>query len=138
MRRLPTWIFMFTLAVAGCGVDNNTDGADSSPAGTRGGTITVGNQAWTIVPSTQCSIYPGNVVHIAGHAAEEPALEIIIDYGGPTGARIGSEFGANSWEAVRETLRIEIDGRRIHGAATFNQSVAGATTSAEGSFDVTC
>lgn len=131
---LPT--LLLALAAAGCGADDKP--GQESPGISRGGTMTVGDQIWTIVPSTQCSIYPGNVVSIAGHAAEDPSLEIVIDFGGPTGASIGNESTAVSWIALRDTLKIEIDGNRIRGTATFNQYVTGTGLSAEGSFDVTC
>ena len=106
-------------------------------ASQRGGSITVGDDSWTVVPSTQCSIYPGNVVSIAGHTAEDPTLEIVIDYGGPNQIRIGGEFDG-LWHAMHDTIKVEIAGKRIRGTATFNESLAGTGKSAEGSFEVNC
>jgi len=107
-------------------------------ASQRGGAITVGEQSWTIILSTQCSVYPGPIVNIAGHAKDNPSLEIVIDYGGPTGARIDNDGSAEGWHAIRETLKVEIDGKRIQGTATFNKMSGGSGDSAEGSFDVQC
>jgi hypothetical protein len=123
--------------VAGCQADSGESGA--SPAGKRGGTLTVGDDSWTLVPSTQCSIYSDSLVNIAGHAAEDPSLEIVLDYGGPTGVRIGTVSREPWWQAVRDSIAIEIeDRRRIRGTATFEVFRNGTKESAEGSFDITC
>jgi len=132
--------------LAGCGADNNVggeqaqsaaNGGQSSPATQRGGTIMVGDTSWEIVPAIQCSVYPGEVVNIAGHAGNDPELEIAIDYNGPTAVRIGGEGGI-SWYAMKDTLKIKIDGKRVQGSATFNTDFSGAGTSAAGTFDVDC
>jgi hypothetical protein len=147
MRILVTLASALILAIAGCSSDDNSDDAgkaapaetsQSSPAGERGGTITVGEESWTIVPSIQCSIYPGNVVSIAGHAAGDPSLEIVIDYGGPSGVRIGDGGSEVSWNAIRDTIKIEIDGTHVTGTATFSTGAGGSGESAPGSFDVNC
>lgn len=135
------WIaLVFTMA--GCGSADDAGGGQqaSAPAPQRGGTITVGETTWTIVPATQCSIYPGNVVSIAGHAANDPDLEIIIDrFGeGKGGVRIGSETGDNSWHAMPDTLKFEIDGKRVRGSATFNRYFTGTGNSTMGSYDINC
>ena len=79
---------------------------------------------------------------IAGHTADDPAVEIVIDrYGdgaGEGGVRIGPETGDNSWHAMPDTLKFEIDGKRVRGSATFNRYFTGIGDSAEGSFDVNC
>ena len=148
MRNLPLTAVLLALTALGCDSDESA-GEQITAAGKanyegqsravakRGGTFTVGKQTWTLVPSTQCSIYPGNVVSIAGHAEEDPSLEIIIDYGGPDGARIGPD-SVSGWQAMPETLIIEIDGRHVHGEATFSEFFGGRGDKAEGSFDVDC
>lgn len=144
MRLLILIALAASLATAGCGTDSDNGGerTGSAPAAksARGGTITVGEESWTFVPSTQCSVYPGNVVHIAGHAAEDPSLEIVIDYSPDDGyaeARVGSDSGAG-WHAMRDTLTFQIDGKHVVGSATFNVYATGTGESAQGSFEITC
>jgi hypothetical protein len=140
-------ILILAGAAAGCGADGGDPGGERAASdgntgrASRGGTFAVGDDSWTFVPSIQCSVYPGNVVSIAGHAAEDPSLEIVIDYDaerGPVGARIGDDGSAVSWHAMPDTLRFEIDGRRVRGVATFNVYWTGAGESAPGSFDIHC
>ena len=147
MRKLATLIITCALAVAGCGTDGEQSSeepggtAQSSKSNTRGGTVTVGEQSWTFVPSIQCSIYPGNVVSIAGHAAEDPMLEITIDYDaerGPVQVVVGTDGRDGSWFAKRDTLRIEIEGRNFSGTATFTEFRGGAGQTASGSFNIDC
>lgn len=131
------------LALAGCGGAGNDSGSSQGSGGQAGGgepggTFTVGDESWTVVPSMQCSIYPGNVVNIAGHAAENPDLEIVIDWGGPNGARIAESDSGPGWHAVRDTLTIEIDGPIVRGSATFSENSFGTGERAEGSFEVRC
>jgi ethanolamine utilization microcompartment shell protein EutL len=126
----------------GCGGDGQA-GGDSANASTpaaseRGGTIVVGDDSWTIVPAIQCSVYPGNVVSIAGHAAGDSSIEIVIDYGGPTGASVVGEGTSVSWHAIRDTIRIQIDGAHVQGTAMFSKYTSGAGQTRQGSFDVTC
>ena len=135
-----------TLLVSCGSSDDMTDPSEQTAAGTpqqadppgeRGGTITVGGHTWQLVPSIQCSVYPGEVVSIAGHAASDPDLEIVIDYNGPTGVRIGGE-GPLGWYAMVDTLKINVDGKRVSGSATFNTDSAGVGRTAPGEFDVNC
>lgn len=102
----------------------------------RGGKITIGESVWTVVPAIQCSVYPGNIVSIAGHAAEDASVEIAIDFGGPTGVRVGE--GANAWHAQKDSLDIQIDGKRVSGTATFFQYSGGPEDAKPGSIDVSC
>ena len=146
MHRLKILPLILVLLAAGCGAD---EGAQSQAAamqpGTgpqeantgRGGTITVGDDSWTIVPSTQCSVFPGNVVSISGHAAEDPSLEIVIDVGGPDQVVIGSGRDA-LWHAGRDTLQVQVDGKHVQGTATFTRGASGVGESRQGSFDVRC
>ena len=102
----------------------------------RGGNITVGKNSWTLVPAIQCSIYPGDIVNIAGHAEEDESLELVIDYGGPTGIRIGE--GTDAWHARNESINIQIEGKRIQGDALFFQYTGSPEDDQQGSFDVSC
>lgn len=129
------------LALAGCGDGGNgsSEGSGAQASGDEpGGTFIVGDESWTVVPSLQCSIYPGNIVSIAGHAAENPDLEVVIDWGGPNGARIAESDSGPGWHAVRDTLTIEIDGSVVRGRATFSDNSFGTGERAEGSFEVRC
>jgi hypothetical protein len=135
------WLLaLLILSLAGCGESGAEQAAmpeASAQPAQRGGTITVGDSSWTIVPSTQCSVYPGNVVNIAGHAAEDESLEIVIDYGGPNQVRIGEGRGA-IWHAVPDSIQMQIAGRRVTGSANFTTQPGGTGTSATGSWDVGC
>jgi hypothetical protein len=136
MRPGVTCILSFVL-VAGCQADSGE--TQSSPTSSRGGTLTVGGDSWTLVPSTQCSIYSDDLVNIAGHAAEDPSVEIVIDYGGPTGVTIGTVSQEPWWQAVQDSIAIEIENRRrVRGTATFEVFRNGTRGSVEGSFDITC
>lgn len=137
-------ILSLLLAVAGCAPDGGEPVSTSAQetqkrtAADKGGTITIGEETWSVVPAVQCSIYPGNIVSIAGHAAENSALEIVIDYGGPTGVRVGDDGSPESWRALRDTLEVEISGQRVRGTASFSQGLSSTAETVEGSFDVTC
>lgn len=96
------------------------------------GTLTIGGQSWTFVPSIQCRVYPGNVVSIAGIAAEDPAVEIVIDLGGPDGVSVGK--GADSWQAVVDSISASIDGQSVTGSAEFKRS----GSMVPGTFDIRC
>ena len=134
-----------TICVVSCGNPGSGEGDSASPAAAgqatsreRGGTITVGAETWTIVPSISCSVYPGGIVNIAGHAAENPDLEVVIDWGGPDQARIAESDSGPGWHAIRDTLEIRVDGRKVTGHATFSEFVGVAGNRAEGSFEVDC
>ena len=132
---------LVALSIAGCGGPDGGSAATatSQSAGQqRGGTITVGEESWTIVPSISCSIYPGNIVNIAGHAAENTELEIVIDWGGPNQVRIAEHDSAPGWYADRETLDVQVDGKTVKGSATFGEHFGGRGQQAEGSFEVNC
>lgn len=146
MRTNISAIMVLALLATACGAEDGPAGSAAEPAGgsanapaaaERGGTITVGEDSWTLVPSMQCSVYPGNVVSIAGHAAEDPDLEITIDLGGPDQVVIGSGRDA-LWHARKDTIEVTIDGKRVQGTAIFTQYSSGTGESREGSFDVSC
>jgi len=104
------------------------------------GSITIDEQTWTLVPDIQCSVYPGPVVSIAGHAAEDEAVEIVIDYNGtegPTGVSVTKPGGTLEWNAYA-SMNFQIERKRVQGAGYFTGSTHGATRQAEGRFDVDC
>lgn len=144
MRIIEGAAILAVMSIAGCsGPDSDNGGSESTAASQsagqqRGGTITVGEESWTIVPSISCSVYPNNVVHIAGHAAENTGLEIVIDWGGPNQARIAESDSGPGWHAIRDTLEVQVDGKTVKGSATFSEYFSGTGDRAEGSFEVNC
>lgn len=145
MRTLIGAAVLIAAGIAGCDPANtDTSGdtaaatADQTNGSPRGGTFTVGDESWAIVPATQCSVYPGNVVNIAGHAAGNPELEIIIDWGGPNQARVAESDSGPGWHAIRDTLKVEVNGKAVRGTATFSEYATGTGKTAEGSFEVNC
>lgn len=115
----------------------SASGEGAASPSEQGGSITVGESSWTIVPSTQCSVYPGAVVSIAGHAAEDESLEIVLDYGGPDQVRIG-QGSETLWQARSDTMEVEIDGQTVSGSAEFTGSPGGGGESVNGSWEVRC
>lgn len=114
---------------------NPAHGSDASA-----GTITVGDRSWSLVPSIQCSMYPGPVVSIAGHAEGNPNIEITIDYDPGsewTAAKVTGGADDLHLSAQDEDLTVRIDGKAISGSGTF-KSQWGTGPSARGSFDVEC
>lgn len=144
MRTIEGAVILAVMGFAGCGGPGGGNGGSASPAVSqsggqeRRGTITVGEESWTIVPSISCSVYPGGIVNIAGHAAENPELEIVIDWGGPNQARIAESDSGPGWHAIRDTLNVEVDGKAVRGSATFSEYFTGTGDQAEGSFEVNC
>jgi hypothetical protein len=135
-----------SVTIVGCGkkdaADTNQASAVAStttkPASKRGGTVTVGEDTWTFVPSTQCSVYPGDVVSIAGHAKEDDSVEIVIDWGGPVGVHVGEDGADTSWHALRDSIQVTIDNKHVSGNASFATSSYSTTAVAEGSFNIEC
>lgn len=97
MRLTTVFISSLVLAAlgAGCGEGDGrgttTNGATpetaaAGPSGAPGvssgtnrartGVIEIGGETWTLVPAIQCSVYPGPVVSIAGHAIEYSCVGI--------------------------------------------------------------
>lgn len=112
------------------------EAAAPSPAGT----ITIDGQTWNLIPDTQCSVFPGPVVSIAGHAAEDPAVEIVIDYSGaegPTGVSVTKPDGTVDWNAYA-SMNFQIERKRVQGAGYFTGTMRGVQKQAEGRFDVDC
>lgn len=159
MRFPGKWISVLVVAtiVAGCqGQDNASDAdAASTPAAraeapappeaaapARTGRIVIGDQSWTLVPATQCSIYPGPVIAIAGHAAENEAIEISIDFDGGTGgliqASVENPDGSLGWRSTDDSLSIGVEGGLVTGKANFTSHAGGSATTVEGTFEVNC
>ena len=157
MNRSLVFTLLSSVLVSACGEAENTAAApaDAGPAAgqaapstspapapkrERGGTITIGTDTWNIVPSTQCSVYPGNVVAIAGHAEGVRKLEIVIDHdpSGLKGVRLGSESGSDGWYSVSGSIEFEIDGKRVSGSGTFSARLGGGGETASGNFVVDC
>jgi hypothetical protein len=121
--------------------DSSTAAApQAKPPSKRGGTITVGDETWTFVPSTQCSVYPGNLVSIAGHAKEDESVEIVIDASDEWagGVRVGKDGTDTSWHAVPDSIAVTIENKRVMGTASFATSSYSVEAVAEGSFDIEC
>jgi hypothetical protein len=151
MKGIGFLLAFITIALTSCG---GNDDAKSSPSATaqsssgaapasksvskRGGSITVGAESWTFVPSTQCSVYPGDVVSIAGHAKEDESVEIVIDWGGPTGVHVGQDQTDTSWHAVADSIKLTIDDKRVSGTASFAKTSYSTNAVSEGSFDIEC
>lgn len=134
-------------AAVGCSSDAGSGQAGGSSAqasvnSSRGGTITVAEQRWTLVPSVQCSIYPNRQVNIAGHAQGDASFEITVDYypdgDGPVGLSGGKYGAVGSWSSVRESMKFEIDGRQFRGTGTFSVTTEQGPKSVAGSFEITC
>ena len=135
MNRFAVLIYTFALAVAAV-----ITGNAMAQQPERGGTISVGEDSWQIVPAIQCRVFPGGIVSIAGHAGSDPDLEIVIDVDphGPTGVRVGGEGGGVSWHSVKGSFDIEVQGKRVRGAGTFSQYYGGAGETRQGEFTVDC
>lgn len=143
MRTLIIAMLGMLLPMAGCGGDNGGSspgaGEGGPPAATKGGTITVGEETWTLVPAISCFIYPGGgEISIAGHAKENPELEISLDWGGSNSVYVAESDSARGWHAIRETLEVRLDGRRVTGSATFSEYWTGTGDQQQGSFDFQC
>ena len=109
-------------------------------AAARTGSIKINGQAWTVVPAIQCGVYPGPVVAIAGHAAEDEAIEITIDYdsNGLVQAAVENPDGLPAWRSSDGSLSVSVTGGLVTGKANFTSSVAGSTATAQGTFEVNC
>lgn len=132
------------LMAAGCGRGDQAPASAQSPAAARAptpaGFIEIDGQTWTVVPDVQCSVFPGPVVSIAGHAAEDKGTEIVVDFNlpdGPTGVSVVPSNGTTEWHA-ESAMNFDITGKRVRGAGYFAGSLRGATRQAQGRFEITC
>ena len=152
MKRHLIYILVIALVPLGCGEKTDTGGnagvtqaerpaaAEAPQKSQRGGSITIGDRTWLIIPSIQCSVYPGDVVAIAGHAESDPDLEIVIDNdpNGRSGVSIGGKGQAVTWHSVKESLQMTIDGKQVQGSATFSADFGGGGETEQGTFKVDC
>ncbi|MDZ7727074.1 MAG: hypothetical protein U5Q44_02130 [Dehalococcoidia bacterium] len=120
------------------------DGDDAGSDDETAGTVTVGDDSWTFVPSISCSVFPGPVAYLAGHAAEDESVEITIDYdpdGDLINAQVSSADAGFNWIAGDRTLEndleFEISDNTVTATGTFTNQVAGGE-SAGGTIDITC
>ncbi len=110
--------------------------------GDQGGTITIGDQTWTIVPTIQCGNYYEQTgqVYISGVAAEDENIEISIDYDDSLkAAAVGHSQSreAPQWQANEDSgITFEVDGDTIRGSGTFIDFLS--LEEQPGSFEVTC
>lgn len=161
MQRAMRWLGALAIvaAAAGCQGEDSDDGAAPqaanepvqqavatapAPARTtsaaRTGSIEINGQAWTVVPAIQCGVYPGPVVAIAGHAAEDEAIEITIDYdsGGLVQAAVENPDGSLAWRSSDGSLSVSVEGGVVTGKANFTSNSGGSTATGQGTFKVNC
>lgn len=138
-------LLAFGLFAGGCqrseGPAPDAPQADApAPAPRPAGTITIDGQIWTVIADEQCSVGPGPVVSIAGHAAEDEKVEIVIDYSGaegPTGVSVTKPDKTVDWTAYA-SMNFQIERQRVQGAGYFDGTVRGVRKQAAGRFDVDC
>ncbi|MAL03135.1 MAG: hypothetical protein CL625_02505 [Arenimonas sp.] len=133
-----------TLMASGCGRDEEPavapSGGAEAQAPAPAGVIEIDGRTWNVVADVQCSVMPGPVVSIAGHAAEDEAVEIVIDYNGaegPTGVSVTKPDGTVDWTAYA-SMNFQIERKRVQGAGYFTGTTRGVQKQAEGRFDVDC
>ena len=136
-------LILATTLAGGCqqAEDPATSAGPSQPQAPRkAGTITIDGRTWEVIADVQCSVLPGPVVAIAGHAADDEAVEIVIDYNGnqePTGASVKKPDGTVDWTAYA-SMNFQIERQRVQGSGYFTGMSGGAQTQAAGQFDVDC
>lgn len=156
MKMTTLWGLLVVACVSmGCRANDSASeadalatGSEASPsaetkgsAGVRTGTIEIDGEIWTIVPAVQCSVYPGPVAYVAGHADKDDTVEITLDYNPGdrlVGATVENSDGTLAWVAMDEQVRFEVDGDHIKGEGRFTWQGAGAAREAPGKFDVRC
>lgn len=129
----------------GCGQgaapEPDSSASDTAAAAPRpAGSITIDGRKWTVIADVRCSVTAGPVVSIAGHAAEDEAVEILIDYNGnqePTGVSVKKPDGTVDWTAYA-SMNFQIERQRVQGSGYFTGMSGGAQTQAAGQFDVDC
>jgi hypothetical protein len=155
MKLATRWFGALAIVMAASGCNGEDSGAAVQPkndpapqappparteAAARTGSIEIDGQAWTLVPAIQCGIYPGPVVAIAGHAAEDEAIEITIDFDsdGLVQAAVENPDGSLAWRSSDGSLSVSVDGGVVTGKANFTSSAGGSTATAQGTFKVNC
>tara|TARA_R110002020_G_scaffold86363_4_gene212770 strand:+ start:1924 stop:2367 length:444 start_codon:yes stop_codon:yes gene_type:complete len=146
MKRIKPFAALFVIVsmASGCGqgdeASSSAQPAAAPAAPSPAGFIEIDGQTWTVVPDVQCSVFPGPVVSIAGHAAEDKGTEIVVDFNlpdGPTGVSVVPSNGTTEWHA-ESAMNFDITGKRVRGAGYFAGSLRGATRQAQGRFEITC
>lgn len=116
--------------------DNGANGGEVA------GTITVGDESWDIIPTIQCGNFydAAGQIYISGVSAEDPAIEITLDYDDSiVAASVRREGGIEQpyWTSTDDTgLTFEVDGSVTRGSGTFRNFLS--SEEADGSFEVTC
>lgn len=149
-------ILSLSLLAAACDSGGGSEANEAENAGSgdavasegdsRTGTITIGDETWTVVPAMQCGVYPGDMVAISGHAAENEAIEIVLDHDPSSGLVSVYVKGPDSspyWIAEDDAVAFEIDGKTVSGSGTFSigfgaQVADGQPRERQGSFEVRC
>lgn len=104
------------------------------------GFIEIDGKKWTVVADVRCSVKPGPVVSIVGHAAEDEGTRIVVEFdagGGPTGVSVVPSNGTTEWHA-EHAMNLEIVRKQVKGAGYFAGTLRGGTRQAEGRFDINC
>ena len=137
-------LFVIVSMATGCGRGEEASSSAQAPAPAPepapAGFIEIDGQTWTVVPDVQCSVFPGPVVAIAGHAAEDKGTKIVVDFNlpdGPTGVSVVPSNGTTEWHA-ESAMNFDITGKRVRGAGYFAGSLRGAMRQAQGRFEITC
>ena len=137
-------LFVIVSMATGCGRGEEASSSAQAPAPAPepapAGFIEIDGQTWTVVPDVQCNVFPGPVVAIAGHAAEDKGTEIVVDFNlpdGPTGVSVVPSNGTTEWHA-ESAMNFDITGKRVRGAGYFAGSLRGAMRQAQGRFEITC
>jgi hypothetical protein len=121
------------------GEEASSDDSSGSDAGV--GTVTIGDETWTVIPSGQCEATDEGgipVFSIAGHADGDEVLEIVIDFDPrDTGLQMTVMGGASDpgWTAIDADFVVSAGGTHISGEGNFEDPTG---NTAEGSFDVRC
>ena len=137
-------LFVIVSMATGCGRGEEAASSAQPPAAAPepapAGFIEIDGRTWTVVPDVQCSVFPGPVVAIAGHAAEDKGTKIVVDFNlpdGPTGVSVIPSNGTTEWHA-ESAMNFDITGKRVRGAGYFAGSLRGAMRQAQGRFEITC
>lgn len=121
--------------------DEDASSSDSSGSDAGVGTVNVGDETWTVIPSGQCEATDEGgipVFSIAGHADGDEALEIVIDFDPrDTGLQMNvmGAGGDPGWTAVDANFVVTAGGNHISGEGDFEDPTGNTV---EGSFDVRC
>lgn len=120
-----------------------TNSAPENGGTSAGGSISIGEESWMIVPAVQCGIFGSDVVAIAGYAESNEDVEIVIDYdpgNDLVGVRVQGPNDAPYWLAgdgsVGDDLEFNVSGDTVSGSGSFYEFGVGDPV--PGSFEVTC